>query len=338
MNYETIAAYLAGECTVEERQAVENWRHQNIENEQTFQQWQLLWQASEKQHQHFTPDAAKAWQKINPDKQVAFKVIERNPQTKERTLYRTYRKLAAIVLLAMGLGWGLWEWNRVTTGAEISWVEKTSTIHTNQEVKLADGTRVWLNQQSKLRYPEQFISDTREIFLEGEAFFEVQHDPQKPFLIHTQGSVTKVLGTSFHVRSYTQEPSVEVNLVSGKVSFDLNNTTLHKQVTLQPGQKAVLEKATQTITVTNTQDANFLAWKTGKLIFQDTPLGEALPAIEAYYKADFSVADSLLLNCRFTGSFTKATLDEVLQVFAFGSDISYQKKGNSYVLSGKGCK
>jgi ferric-dicitrate binding protein FerR (iron transport regulator) len=336
MNYETIAAYLAGECTKTEKQEIERWRQENTENEQNFERWQVLWQASGKNRQNFKPDTAKAWQKINPANQPSapFKEIHHNPQPK---LFDWVKKLAAILLLAIGLGWGLWELSRVMDTPAISWIEKT-TAHTKNEVLLADGTKIWLNEQSKLRYPEQFNTNTREVFLEGEAFFEVAENSQKPFLIHTQGAVTRVLGTSFNVRSYIIEPTIEVNLVSGKVAFGLANKASDKNVTLKPSQKAVLNKATQVITISGTQDTNFLAWKTGTLVFQDATLRDALQAIEQYYKVKFAVADSPLLDCRFTGSFTKASLEDILQVFAFGSDISYQKKGNTYVLSGKGCK
>jgi ferric-dicitrate binding protein FerR (iron transport regulator) len=336
MNYETVAAYLAGECNEAEMQEIDSWRQANLRNEQDFQRWKRLWQASQRDIQDFKPDVAKAWQKVNLKEApiISLPTAEQSPKIKERHLFTWFRNIAAILLLTAGLGWGVWKMSM----PDLKWIEKTSVKAAKQEILLADGTHIWLNALSKIHYPERFNSDTREVFLEGEAYFEVAENPEKPFLVHSQGSLIQVLGTTFTVRSYAAEPTVEVNLLSGKVSFSLENTQPGQKVILLPGQKAILNKASQLITVSGNDNQNFLAWKTGKLAFQDVALREALQTLEAYYQVDFTVADSLLLNCRFTGSFDKAPLEDVLQVFAFGSDISYRKQGNQYVLSGKGCQ
>ncbi|QHT71392.1 DUF4974 domain-containing protein [Rhodocytophaga rosea] len=336
MNFETIAAYLAGECSLQEKQEIENWRQVNPKNEQDFQRWQRLWQASQQTLDKFTPDAVKAWKKVSPGEipVTSFATIKPSPERNHRKLFSWVRNIAAVLLISAALGWGIWQIN----SSSVEWIEKASLQETSQMIVLADGTKIWLNSQSKLRYPEQFDTNIREVFLEGEAYFEVAENAEKPFIIHSQSSVTQVLGTTFTVRSYEAEPTVEVNLLSGKVAFSLENTQPDHKVTLKPGQKGVLNKARQKITVSGNENENFLAWKTGKLVFQDIALRDALQTLETYYQIDFTVTDSLLLNCRFTGSFTQAPLEDVLQVFAFGSDISYQKQGNQYILSGKGCQ
>jgi transmembrane sensor len=340
MDFETIAAYLAGESNQQEKQEIEHWRQESTENEQNFQRWQLIWQASQKSNQVFKPDTTKAWQKINPANAVVkpFNPVQPATVSKNGNIFVWLRNLAAMFLLAIGLGWGIWQFNQTGNAQAVQWVEKTTVNDSTNEIVLPDGTKIWLNAHSKLRYPEQFTTKSREVFLDGEAYFEVRHRPQEPFRVHTQNSVTEVLGTSFNIRSYLDEPEVTVNLKSGKVSFRLENTLPDQKAMLKPGQKAILNKARQTITVIEDGNQNYLAWKTGQLIFQDVALREALQTLEDYYQVDFAVSDTLLLNCRFTGSFNQAPLADVLQVFAFGSDISYQKQGNQYLLSGAGCK
>jgi ferric-dicitrate binding protein FerR (iron transport regulator) len=340
MNFETIAAYLAGECNQAEKQAVDQWRKESIHNEQDFQRWQLLWQASQNINPNITVDTAKAWQKINPEKNASksTKSLQEERPSKHRNILVWMRNIAAIFLLVIGMGWGVWQVNWMNTSEAVQMVERTGSSGMANKFILSDGTTIWLNAQSKLRYPEQFDRDSREVFLEGEAYFEVFHDPKKPFLIHTQGSVTEVLGTSFTVRSYVYEPTIEVNLLSGKVSFSLQDSLTQQKVIVKPKQKAILNKADQRISVVENEDQNFLAWKTHQLIFKDVALSKALQTLEAYYGVDFIVSDTVLLNCRFTGSFNQAPLEDVLQVFAFGSDISYRKQGEEYILSGTGCK
>jgi ferric-dicitrate binding protein FerR (iron transport regulator) len=102
--------------------------------------------------------------------------------------------------------------------------------------------------------------------------------------------------------------------------------SLTRKKLLKPGQKATLYKDSRIITVTDIDNPNYLAWKTHKLVFKETSLGETLKTLEDYYKVEFRVTDSLLLNCRFTGTFDKPSLADVLDVFAFGSDISYRNR------------
>jgi transmembrane sensor len=335
MNFEAIATYLAGESSPQEKQEIEHWRQANSLHEQDFQRWKHLWEASQTTVENFTPDIATAWQKVEPVEEMQAKSLPDSPSAHGKQYYLSIwiRNIAAVLILAAGLGWEIWKPNKPS----IEWVETTSLEVSKQEVMLADGTKIWLNAQSRLRYPKQFTSAAREVFLEGEAYFEVAENAEKPFLIHTQGAVTEVIGTTFTIRSFQAEPMVEVNLLSGKVSFRLEEDQPDQQAILKPGQRAILEKASRLITVSSTMNQNLLAWKTGKLIFQDAALRDALQTLEAYYRVDFTVSDSLLLNCRFTGSFDNSALEDVLKVFAFGSDISYQKLGNQYVLSGKGC-
>jgi transmembrane sensor len=338
MDYPQIAAYLAGECSPEEEQALARWIAASPENAREFRRWQAVWEASRKEHSRYEPDLQRAWQRINPANvpQTPFTTIHRESPGRYRTRRVWLRNVAAAVLLVVGLGWGIGRISRTDAPQAVHWVEEISR-DAAREVLLSDGTTIWLNAQTTLRYPAQFSGGNREVFLEGEAYFDVTHHPEKPFLVHTAGSVTEVLGTTFTISSYTPEPEVIVHLLSGKVAFRLTDTQPDQQVTLKPGQKAVLNKASQTISVRTDEDPNYLAWKTGKIVFQDVTLGEALRTLERFYRVAFIVADPQLLNCHFTGTFVNAPLEEVLQTFAFGSGIHYRAQGNQYWLSGTGC-
>ena len=133
--------------------------------------------------------------------------------------------LAGLLLAA-----GVYTYSLVRKPA-IAWVEKHTRPGEQRRLQLADGSVVWLNAGSRLRYPAAFARPQREVFLEGEAFFEVARDPKKPFLIHAGQSTTRVLGTSFSVRSYAREPAVVVVVVT--VAFSAGQTG--QTVTLRPG-------------------------------------------------------------------------------------------------------
>jgi ferric-dicitrate binding protein FerR (iron transport regulator) len=127
-------------------------------------------------------------------------------------------------------------------------------------------------------------------------------------------------------------------VLTGKVSFKVAGQKQQTEVVLKTHQTAHLNKKTNIISSYANVDENFLAWKTGKMSFRNTELKEALQVIESYYGVKFKANDSTLLNCRFTGTFDKAPLQEVLQVFSFGSDINPVKTGEHYILYGDGCK
>jgi ferric-dicitrate binding protein FerR (iron transport regulator) len=240
MDYETIAAYLSGECDPAEKQSIEQWRKANTENERSFLRWQLLWQASQGVEEDFVPDATTAWQKVNPaiGTNIRTKTLP-TPQTPSHNqVFIWFRNMAAMLLLVGGLGWAVWQLNPKPDSQAAAWVEKSAAIAGTDAIVLRDGTRIWLNEESKVRYPEQFDSQSRDIYLEGEAYFEVAHQARKPFLVHTTQSVTHVLGTTFSVRSYTHEPTIEVNLLSGKVSFSLADTLPDQKKTVKARTKS----------------------------------------------------------------------------------------------------
>ncbi len=336
MNYETIAAYLAGELSENEKQQVDNWVNASLENKQDFRRWQVLWQGSRQNIALFEPDVEKAWQKVNPGHIVPLQPAE--PVAKPANVFYRLTRIAAILLITFGLGFTAIQAVHKFSKPSLSWVEKVTPSKVKTALTLPDGTIVWLNGNSKLRYPKKFSEDTREVYLEGEAFFDVHKNPRKPFLIHTGQTVTQVLGTSFNVRGYPNDSMVELAVVTGKVAFSFKSQSKMDSVVLQPQYKAVYVKGEDHIQVFASGDENFLAWKTGKLVFTNTPLRTTLQSLQNYYGVSFTTTDSTLLNCQFTGTFTNASLQDILDVFAFGRDISYKKEGNTYVLSGEGCE
>jgi len=221
-------------------------------------------------------------------------------------------------------------------------LEKISAPGELTKIDLPDGSRIWLNAGSSISYPEQFSSEKREVKLEGEAYFDVKHDPEKPFLIHTETMVTQVLGTSFNVSSYPQDQQIKVTVLSGKVAVyergTVSKTAVGKVHFLESNQELVYQKALhQFMKVQNkTRPADAAAWKDGNLIFKSVELSEVVRRLGRHY--GITIRTDAELDCPVTANFNKEPLERVMRVLAqlVNGQLSY--KNGQYHLTGVLCQ
>ena len=197
--------------------------------------------------------------------------------------------------------------------ATTAWGQKMS-------ITLADGTKVRLNSGSTLRYPEKFIANTREVALEGEAFFEVTKNAKKPFIISSGAIKTKVLGTSFNINTYDNKEDIAVTVASGKVSVASNE----EEVFLGPSEQGVFNKKEAKITKATIDINAVLQWKEGILHFGDATLKEVTASLEKWYGVQFVFQNKALEKCRLTATYDNESLHAILE------SIIYAKKGISY--------
>lgn len=198
---------------------------------------------------------------------------------------------------------------------------------------LADGTKVWLNAASSLRYPTTFAGNERSVELTGEGYFEVVHDAKKPFHVKfytasgDAGDV-QVLGTHFNINSYDDEPNIKTTLLEGRVMV----TRQDKQAYLSPGQQAIVRRGEETIRVdndVNTEEA--IAWKNGLFIFNNTPLDAIMRQIGRWYNVDVVYQDKIPQET-FNGAITRNTnLSEVLKVLEY-TNIRFTVDGNTITV------
>lgn len=202
---------------------------------------------------------------------------------------------------------------------------------------LPDGTMVSLNSNTKLRYPKKFGRSTREVTIEGEAFFEVKPNKNKPFIIHAGNAQIKVLGTSFNVNAYPESKLVEVTVETGRVQV-LNKTDKSIQTNeliLTPGDKGTLIYEDNSLRKSTNQNSNFIAWKTHNLIFKATSLDEVIQELAKVYKVDIRLADSNLNKLLLTAQFNNYSLDFILEVIETTFKIEAQKVDGHYVLKAR---
>lgn len=165
---------------------------------------------------------------------------------------------------------------------------------------LSDGTKVWLNSESKLKYPVTFSTKKREVFLTGEAYFKVHAKADHPFYIHTSGGSIKVLGTEFNVRNYCNEQEVQTTLVKGNVEY-YADTTLPTKIVLTPGQQLTHTIGSLHVQVRDVDLELITSWKDGFYSFKRTPLKEIMNTIERNYDVVVHFADEELKEIQFTG-------------------------------------
>lgn len=202
-------------------------------------------------------------------------------------------------------------------------------------LQLTDGSKIWLSPGSTLNYPDKFNGATREITFEGEAYFEIAKDKKHPFIVHTDKTATRVLGTSFNIKSFKNKQNVEVALIEGKVAFTDGKAGL----TLLPNQKVVYKKAggsMQKSTFIN--GADIIARRDGEYKFDDEPVADVVADLERNFDTHI-ILKGKVGNCTFFGRKNKGeSMDKFMNKLALIVNASVTKTANGYVLEGGGCR
>ena len=332
-----IIKYLLGEATSAERQEVEDWIGSSSANAYYFERLSKVWQAAEIDTENFIPDTQTAWNKIDQSiTQKESDVISLfEPEVKPVSLYNYALRIAAILIVGLGAVWAVYTWN--TSSESVHYVETFTIDVERSEIILADGSQVFLNGNSKLRYPEKFGDDSRVVELSGEAFFEVRSNPEKPFRIAAGQTITQVLGTSFNLRARDDEPEVSVVVVTGKVAL-IDRKNRKNRLLLTKGQKGTYNPVDRSMEKSTNDDLNFLAWQTGILSFRKTPLSEVAQALTLQYGILVTLKGANFADCRFTSTFDNKTLEEVGEVIQLSLDAQVSFQNNGMVIEGKGCQ
>jgi transmembrane sensor len=228
------------------------------------------------------------------------------------------RKIFAVAAVAI-LGFGIGIIAKLNTAAAAIY---ESAAGERREVRLSDGTRVQLAAASKLIVPASYAASSRSVKLEGEAFFEVTHDQDHPFVVQARHTKTRVLGTTFDIKAY-DEQIVEVVLVSGKV--EVTNKVAH--TVLEPG--FIARSTRNGVSVTTISTADYTDWTRDKLSFQNASLKDAARRIADWYGVDIVIDDAALADTRITAILELQKIDAVMAVLAATVGAKWQRNGQS---------
>lgn len=216
---------------------------------------------------------------------------------------------------------------------EKSWVEKQNAKGTRSVITLVDGSKVWLNADSRLQYPATFEGNTREVALSGEAFFDVAKNKAKPFIIHLKNGTVRVLGTSFNIKAYDSDAYVETSVATGKVAFIPKNAGKSDTTFLTHNRKAVYFLKTGMVRTISTLSNMDKAWTEGKLIFTNTSMDEIAATLERYFGKQVVINDEQLRSYRLTGSFENNSAEEILYYLSKTKPFTYRISESQIILS-----
>ena len=191
------------------------------------------------------------------------------------------------------------------------------------QIMFQDGTKVYINSDSKLRYPKKFALNTREVYLEGEAYFVVAKNKNRPFIVNLSGPAIHVLGTSFNVSAYKDESMIETTLVEGSVKLNVVSGGKRMTQMLKPNEKAEYQKGAGKIKVFDVNTEYDTAWKNGEIIFRNHPMDKVLKTLERHYHVVFEVKDNEILKSIITARFKDEQLPQVLEYLKLASGIQY---------------
>ncbi|WP_346858512.1 FecR domain-containing protein [uncultured Draconibacterium sp.] len=193
---------------------------------------------------------------------------------------------------------------------------------------LPDGTRVWVNSETEIKYSNQFNTKERNIILSGEAYFEVAHNEDLPFYVVAHGARVKVTGTKFNVKGYTEDSKVETVLVEGRVELSRLGDKSGSSIELIPGDKAILNLKDSKVSISREDVMDDVAWKDGKLVFRNIPLQEVCKTLERHFDADILLAGDAgnLYNHPFTFTIENETLPMVLEYLCKAAPLMYSTK------------
>lgn len=296
---ELLMKYIKGETTPEEREKVVRWLDEDPEHIHQYHSLRKLYDIS-------------LWSPIE----------ESQPEKKQtRTLkpvWIEFLKVAAVILITF-LG----------TKAFFDWKEDPVKMQTvivpagqRAELLLADGTKVWLNSRSKLKFPDRFQKDARNVELDGEGYFEVTHQEEAPFTVHTSRYDVKVLGTEFNVKAYNSKNQFETSLLKGCVEVsDANKSQI---VRLRPDEQVISDGSQLIRSVI--LDKNYFRWKEGLLCLDDESIGGLIDKLELYYDVKIIVQQASLMKYHYSGKFRISDgVEHVLKVLQLKHKFTYTK-------------
>lgn len=354
---ELLSRKLSGEATATELQELQHWLQSNP-GDQYFTEI-LLTYWHHRPDQHVSLDHA-------PDQHFAH-ILEmaagqdEEPVLRRPALFRKLGKFAAAAALVTAIAGGTWvlmpkKMNRVIA-ADAKRNEVVAGKGIRSKMVLPDGTQVWLNSDSKLEYAESFTGATREVSLEGEAYFDVVKDPKRPFIVHTSAIDIRVLGTSFNVKSYPQEKTIETTLIRGMIEVINKNKPQAPKIILRPKEKLVFNKQaeeinglpagnqkemwkdsshnkTMAIAITalppNVADSSLTetSWVYNRLLFEGDSFREVAVKMERWFNIRINFKNEKIANYRLSGSFDRETIDEALQALKYIAPFNYKINNN----------
>lgn len=313
-----IIRYLSREASRDEESELLDWVSSSPSHQIYFDDWKRIWNNQPPTETPF--ELSKGLDRLN-------KAIT-DSENKHGGWQRIAASISIIVLMSFAIYLIA---SRPTSSTSITFRELRTKPGQRTTYSLQDGSLVILNANSSLRYPAKFENDTREVFLSGEAFFQVSRDSLRPFIIHFGDLRTHVLGTAFNINA--TPGAAEITVVSGKVQVIAGNIS----EVVHPKEKVVYHLHDRRM-IKLESNLDELAWKDNVIIFQDASMHDVARKLHEFYGMSVRFENDSIKKCFVTGKFTNKPLNVVLNAISFSTGIHYIISGDTVTLSGSGCE
>lgn len=311
-----IVKLFSGTITPEEKIILKSWVNETTQNRRYYEELRNIWQIT---HPAFSPQEIDVWE---AERIVMGKIQER--KLINSSVFVWWQRVAAILILPVMMVMGYLIYQQPSHSSVIAYQEITSPFGMSSKVDLPDGSTVWLNSGSKLKYPVVFAAIERNVFLSGEAFFKVHSDKRHPFIVETEKLKVKATGTQFNVEAYSTDTITAVTLVEGKVDVEIGADINRR---LQPDQRIVFNSVSQSFSLLETDAQHWGLWKDGVLAFRDEPLADVFKRIGRTFNVDIKVKDAIVARQLYRATFESESLNEILRLLKMTAPIDYKTIG-----------
>ena len=332
-----LTKYIVGEANDEEKEFISKWLSEDLSHEALYIELKAAWHASDFYENSHSIDVGKAYN--------LFRKKISNQKTKVFTLQFSKLKVAASIALLVSIGALLFFIIEKKHNNAPSFSQEIAVPNGQQKkIILSDGTTVWLNSASTLKIDNDYGKKNRNVYLEGEGYFEVVHDKNLVFTISTKDYTVRDIGTEFNIKAYPADSIFETAVIDGKISVEGKFTGNDKVSTIFLAKNGVLKiqhpsqsktsstvKAAPIVVVKNSSNVNtYNYWKDDMLVFDDLSFKDIAAQLERRYNVVILIKDDSLNNYHFSGSFNKVPdIENVLNIIQETTPISYQLNGDT---------
>jgi transmembrane sensor len=330
-DWEELAKFMANEMDSEELMKFNDRLDKSDNNKKLVQQVKSDWENMKNYKNDKEFDTDKAWERLH-SKFENDGLLDNIKETGRKNNYSLLVRIAAIFILGIlvtSIAYYL-----LNDTQKTNWqIAETYKNKDNLKVELADGSIVYLNANSKLYYPEKFSEKSRVVEFDGDAFFEIAKNPQRPFIIKAKGAEIKVLGTSFNVNTNIESKELEVLVETGKVKLSSMENEKN-YVTLVPGEMGTLKG--KNVSQHKNTDKNYLSWKTKYFVFNEgIKLGEAIKILNRAYHTEIKCANDQICEKVLNSTHNNESLETVLKIICDPYSLKIKKEDGIIILTDK---
>jgi len=324
-----IEKFADGICTNDEAQKVIDWFKEPGFQLKLYQPVNRLWDKENAINEDFgeTADLDSTLDRLHHRINI-HREQEESGSRKRIRFYKVLSRAAAILFIPLLITSFLYIYENLNKSkGEQQYTEINATFGSKLRTQLPDGSVVWLNSGSTLKYPQTFSRRNRQATLSGEAYFEITSDRLHPFVVKTDVLDLRVLGTKFNVNAYPDENHVSVTLEEGKIAIEEpgNGKKSSQSCILEPGEHAIFQNGLGAMSKAFTKTDKYTSWKEGRLIFRNDPLALVIKRLERWYNTDIVIAgDEQLPETPYTMTIEDETITQVLEYLSLASPISWE--------------